>query len=57
MVGHIASLLTGLALVFAARKRPDGTALIPVQGWMFSVCPAICLAFLAVGLAPIVAGV
>jgi hypothetical protein len=57
MAGGIALLVTRLALVFAGRERSDGTALIPVRGWMYSVYPPVCLALIAFGIALIIAGV
>jgi hypothetical protein len=54
MIAGIALFLVGLALVFIGRERSDGTSVISMQGWLFSLYPPLCLAFIAFGLALIV---
>ena len=56
LVGGIILLIIGLALVFVARQRADGTALVPLKAPLDFVYSSICLAFLAFGAAFVING-
>jgi hypothetical protein len=46
----VALLLIGVALVFVARQRADGTSILPLGDGMM-IYPVTCLAFIAFGIA------
>jgi hypothetical protein len=50
----IALLLAAFAMFVLGRERADGSAYIRLPGWMFGIYPAVCLGFLAFGVALIV---
>ncbi len=54
LVGGIVLLIIGLALVFVARQRADGGAILPIKPPLDMVYPAFCLIFLAFGAAYII---
>ena len=47
----VALLLIGIALVFVARQRADGTSILPMGDGLMMIYPVTCLGFIAFGIA------
>ncbi len=52
----LALLVIGIALIFIARARADGTSILPIGEGLLIVYPVICLGFIAFGIALMITG-